>query len=268
MWEAYFFRDTLWRKKKAPQKEIRKSVRGGRFGRFLICMYIYGKNPIREALSQAKHTVSRLFVSRRRGGRDIEEIVRLALSLGIGVKEVPDRVLKDLVGNQNHQGVVAEVEFVYEPLDNLFDYPAVLVLDHIQDPHNLGALARSAAAFGVKGIVIAQNRAVHVTPAVVKVSEGNIFKVDVSIVINLRRAIEEFKKRGFWVYGADMGGRSIWDVSFAERVLLLLGSEGKGISRLMRESCDEVVAIPMEPKVESLNVSVSGAILMLSLIHI
>lgn len=222
-------------------------------------MYIYGRNSVLEALSQDKHPVKRLFISKKRGE---EKIVRLALNRGIKILEVPDKVLRDLVGNQNHQGFVADVDFIYEPLDSLFELPVVLALDHIQDPHNLGALARSAAAFGVRGFVVPKDRAVHVTPAVVKVSEGNVFKISISVVTNLRMAIEEFKERDFWIYGSDMEGKALWDVSFPERVVLVLGSEGKGLSRLIRETCDEFISIPMEPGVESLNVSVSGAVFM------
>jgi len=229
-------------------------------------VYIYGRNPVIEALKQDFHPVKRIYISRKRRG-SIEEIEFLACKKGVPVQETSESTLSGMASTGKHQGVVADVEFVYRELEELENARVIVVLDHIQDPHNLGAIVRTAAALGADGVVIPKDRAVHVTPAVVKVSEGNVFKIPVVMVVNISRTLEGLKERGFWVYGADMRGKSVLETRFVVPSVIVFGNEGRGLSRLVKEKCDELVSIPMKKRVESLNVSVSAGILMFEVLN-
>ncbi len=227
---------------------------------------VIGRNSTLEALrygipATVLHVFDRIDADDR-----ITEIVGLAVDAGIEVKEVPKGVLDRMADGSPHQGVALEVP-TYQYRDH-FDFmespsPArVLALDSIQDPRNLGAIMRSAAAFGAHGIVIPERRAAGVTVAAWKVSAGAAARMPVARATNLVRALKEFQDAGFFVIGLDAGG----DVDFAdsqllsENVVIVIGSEGSGLSRLVRDTCDQVASIPIASSVESLNASVAASV--------
>ena len=189
---------------------------------------------------------------------------------GIVVKETDRRKLDKLCGGENHQGVAAwaavheyaSVEDILENAKSKGEQPFVIICDEIEDPHNLGAIIRTADACGAHGIIIPKRRGVALTYAVGKVSAGAVEYVPVARAANLPSVIDELKEKGFWIYGADMNGER-WDrQDYSGSVALVVGSEGKGISRLVREKCDFIVLLPMKGKINSLNASVAAGILM------
>jgi 23S rRNA (guanosine2251-2'-O)-methyltransferase len=169
-----------------------------------------------------------------------------------------------------HQGVMAYVEeFSYAGLEDILamaetrgEAPFIVALDGVEDPHNLGALIRTAEAAGVHGVIIPARRSAGVTPAVVKVSAGAAAHIAVARVSNLVQTLKILQKKGCWIWGADMAGRDVRHIDLSGAVVWVLGSEGKGLSRLVRETCDEVVGLPMHGQTSSLNVSVAGGILL------
>lgn len=162
----------------------------------------------------------------------------------------------------NHQGVEIEVEdYKYKDLDDLKDKKRLMILDQIEDPHNLGAIIRSAEAFGFDGIIISERRSAKVNSTVYKTSAGAINNIDIAMVKNINRAIKEIKKENFWVYG--LAGEAEGDITQTDltgKIALVVGNEGKGLSRLVRENCDGLIKIPMLGKINSLNASVASAI--------
>jgi 23S rRNA (guanosine2251-2'-O)-methyltransferase len=230
---------------------------------------IYGINPVMEAL-RGKRRVFELF-ARKEGGKRLEEVISLATAQGVPVRFREKNDLARISATEHHQGVVLRVEeFAYADLRDLLslcresDHPGlILVLDGIQDPHNLGALIRSAACAGAHGVVIPKDRAVAVTPAAEKASAGSAGRIPVARVSNIAQALEELKKEGFWVYGAaGEAGVSVFRQAFPGPTVFVVGNEGEGLRRLVREKCDLLVSIPMAPGANSLNASVSGAILL------
>lgn len=199
----------------------------------------------------------------------IAEIRQLAEKKHIKIQTVPRAQIENYVGKVNHQGVLAIADrFAYRPLKAILERPgAILVLDHITDPQNLGTLLRTGAAFDIAGIVIPSDRAVGITPAVVNASAGAIENIPVAQVVNLKRAVTEIKDAGRWTIGLDTGddSQSIYEVALPMPACLILGSEGKGISRQLREIADMIVAIPIGRSVESLNVATAGSIVLFEL---
>lgn len=162
----------------------------------------------------------------------------------------------------NHQGVVLETEdFKYSDLNDVMNEDFLIMLDHIEDPHNFGAIIRTAEAAGVKSIIIPKDRSVSVNETVIKTSVGTTNVVKIVKVTNLTETIKKLQKENFFVYGADMNGKDLRDISFAEKKVLIIGNEGKGISSLIAKNCDEIVEIPMQGSVNSLNASVAAGIL-------
>ena len=143
----------------------------------------------------------------------------------------------------------------------------VVMLDHLEDPHNLGAIIRTCEAAGIKSVIIPKDRSVGVTSTVMRTSSGALEYVDVAMVNNLVNTIEEFKKNGYFVYAADMDGTNYRDVSFADKVLLVIGSEGNGVGRLVKKSCDQILSIPQYGSVNSLNASVAAGILIYGIVN-
>lgn len=190
--------------------------------------------------------------------------------LGIVVKQVDSKKLDLICSGAVHQGVIAyaasheyaQVEDIFSLAETRNEAPFFVVCDEIEDPHNLGAILRSAEAAGVHGIIIPKRRSVSLNFTVAKASAGAIEHVPVARVSNLAAAIDDLKKRGVWVYGADMNGSSYDKQDFSGAVALVIGSEGKGIGRLIREKCDFIVSIPMRGNLNSLNASVAAGILM------
>ena len=174
---------------------------------------------------------------------------------------VEKRVLDDMSA-KNHQGIVVDIyDYEYKELESCFNDELVLMLDHLEDPHNFGAIIRTCECAGVKHIIIPKDRSVRVNETVIKVSTGAITYVDIIMVSNLSNAIDKLKNKGFFIYGADMDGKDYMHVDYADKKVLIIGNEGKGISNIVQQNCDEIISIPMSGKINSLNASVSAGIL-------
>ena len=174
---------------------------------------------------------------------------------------VDKKVLDDMAA-KNHQGIVVDIyDYEYKELDECFNDDFVIMLDHLEDPHNFGAIIRTCECAGIKHIIIPKDRSVRVNETVIKVSSGAIRHVDIIMVSNLSNAIDKLKNNGFFVYGADMDGKTYTDVDYADKKVLIIGNEGKGISPIVSQNCDEIISIPMYGEINSLNASVSAGIL-------
>ena len=168
---------------------------------------------------------------------------------------------------ENHQGIVIDIDdYEYYKLDDILNENFVICLDHLEDPHNLGAIIRTCECAGINAIIIPDNRSVRVNETVMKISAGAINNVKVVLVSNLNNAIKKLKDNLFFVYAADMDGKDYRTIDYAEKRALVIGAEGAGVSRIIRESSDEIVSIPMFGKINSLNASVSAAILIYGMI--
>ena len=229
---------------------------------------VIGRHPAMAALKSGQ-TINKVFVQAGSNSDAIAEIVTRAKQKGIIVSQVPKTKLDQLSNNQNHQGVVLAVAaYQYATIDDLFDNaakhdedPFFLILDELEDPHNLGSIMRTADAAGVHGIIIPRRRAVGLTSVVAKTSTGAIEHVPVARVTNLVQTAKELQERGVWLFGTDMKGKDYrtWDAHGA--VALVIGNEGKGISSLLKKTCDEMLTIPMVGHVQSLNASVAASLL-------
>lgn len=232
---------------------------------------IWGRNPIVEAL-RAGNDVDKLYVAAGIGEvLVIEEIKRRAKAAHVPIQQIDRRALDRMTDGAVHQGVVAEVaDFAYVTLDDLLaraaaanEPPLLLLLDSIQDPHNLGALIRTAEAIGVHGVVIPKHRAAGITPTVVKASAGAVEHLPVAQVTNLGRAIDDLKKQGVWIAGLDAAGTKAYDeIDWAGPFAIVVGAEGAGIGRIIAERCDFLVRLPMRGHVDSLNAAVAGSIVL------
>jgi 23S rRNA (guanosine2251-2'-O)-methyltransferase len=231
--------------------------------------FVYGRKPVEEWLKTAL-PVKSLFVAHDLRGQVIRDIEKTAKRFGLDVTKLERRELTELVGRDNHQGIAAEIELpAYVDVEDILDVaqkraepPFVVFLDGVQDPHNLGAIIRSADGAGVHGIIIPKDKSAGMTPAVLKVSAGAAAFVPIAQVTNLVRAIEYVKTKGLWIFAVDQqAGSDVFQTDMKGPVGLVLGSEGSGIRRLVREKCDFIVSIPMYGNINSLNVSVAAAIL-------
>lgn len=230
---------------------------------------IAGRNPVAEAV-RANVPAERVFVLDHIKDERVEEVIRLASAMGAPVFEVTRRDLDVATDGAVHQGVAVEVRgYEYTHLDDLIasalqqiGTPLLVALDQVTDPHNLGAVLRSSGAFGVDGVIIPERRSATVNTTAWKVSAGAAARVPVARATNLVRALEDCKRAGFFVVGLDGGGEaSLRDLPLATSPLVLVtGAEGAGLSRLVRESCDQIVSIPISSAVESLNAAVATGI--------
>jgi 23S rRNA (guanosine2251-2'-O)-methyltransferase len=221
---------------------------------------IYGIRPVLEALRSRRREVFEVLEAAGEG-----EVAEAAAASGVFVKKVRRAQIEELAPGAAHQGVVARVgPYPYSDLGEILaaSDPLVLVLDSVTDPRNLGAVLRAADGAGASGVVIPKDRAVGVTAVAVKASAGASEHVPVARETNLRRAIHRIKKGGVWVYAAEGGGMAYTELDLSGPVALVLGSEGRGVRKLVREGCDGAVSIPMLGAVESLNVSVAAAVLL------
>jgi 23S rRNA (guanosine2251-2'-O)-methyltransferase len=221
---------------------------------------IYGIRPVLETLRSRRREVFEVLDAAQSA-----EVAKVANAAGVPVKKVPRARIEDLARGAAHQSVAARVgPYPYSDLGEILAAPdpLVLVLDGVMDPRNLGAVLRAAEGAGASGVVIPKNRAVGVTAAAVKASAGASEHVSVARETNLRRAIDRIKEAGLWVYAAEVGGTIYTELDLSGSVALVLGSEGRGVRRLVREGCDGAVSIPMLGAVESLNVSVVVAVLL------
>jgi 23S rRNA (guanosine2251-2'-O)-methyltransferase len=232
---------------------------------------IIGINPVTEALRSGRPIQRLLVAEQRKMDRDVQAILRLAKSNGVEVRMTTRDALNREVPQAAHQGVVAFASArEYAELDDILQLPAqkgqaplFLVLDGVEDPRNLGAILRTAEAAGVHGVIIPERRAVGLTETVAKAAAGALEYVPVVKVVNITNTIEELKKAGVWVVGAEAGGeRAYWDADFVRPTALVLGGEGKGVRKLVREHCDYLVSLPLMGNINSLNVSVAAGALL------
>lgn len=230
---------------------------------------IIGRNAVREAL-KADRPAECLMVQRGDKKGAVAPLVAQCIEKKIPVKEVDIKKLDFMCGHSNHQGVILiAAAKEYSTLDDIFEnavnkdeQPFIIICDGLEDPHNLGAVIRSAEAAGAHGVVIPSRRSTGLGYTVGKSSAGALEYMPVARVTNLSVAIEEMKKRGVWVYAADMDGKPYYETDMSGAVAIIVGSEGKGVGRLVKENADIVVSIPMKGKINSLNASVAASILM------
>ena len=236
---------------------------------------IMGRNPVKEAIKSGR-SIDRILVVKEHDG-SLGEIVTLAHEANLVIREVERAKLDEICmpfghngKSGNHQGIVAEIPGVeYAELADILEYaevrgekPFVVLLDGIEDPHNLGSIIRSAECAGAHGVVITKRRSASVTAAVVKTSAGAAEHMRIARVVNLANAIDTLKEKGLWIAGADMDGRPMYDVDMKGGFALVIGSEGSGLSKLVKEKCDFLVSVPLKGHIDSLNAAVAGAIIM------
>ncbi|WP_409290965.1 23S rRNA (guanosine(2251)-2'-O)-methyltransferase RlmB [Peribacillus sp. SCS-37] len=231
--------------------------------------FIIGRNPVSEAL-RSNREINKIWVAEGAQKGSMQPIIAMAKEANVMVQIVPRKKIDQMIEG-NHQGVIAQVAaYDYAEIDDLFEYakkkdedPFFLILDEIEDPHNLGSIMRTADASGVHGIIIPKRRAVGLTATVAKSSTGAIEYIPVVRVTNLARAIEELKERGVWIAGTDAkGSQDYRKIDGNMPLAVVIGSEGKGMGRLIRDKCDFLFNLPMKGKVTSLNASVAAGLLM------
>ena len=229
---------------------------------------LIGRNPVLEAFRSGK-TIDRLFIQAGLKDGPISTILREAKKAGVKAEFVQKSRLDEISEGSNHQGAVAYLaSFRYFTVDEILDYarekdedPFIFVLDGIEDPHNLGAMIRTANLAGAHGVIIRERRAAGLTATVAKTSAGALEHTRVAKVSNIASTIDELKEQGLWFVCADMGGESMYKLNLTGPIGLVIGNEGDGVSRLVREKCDMVASIPMKGDIDSLNASVACGVL-------
>lgn len=236
---------------------------------------IFGRNPVLEILNSDKE-VEKLYILKGDLKGSIKKIIGKAKDQGIIIQEVDKNKLESLSDGNIHQGVVAVVtEYEYVEIEDMIELankkgedPFLVILDEIEDPHNLGSIIRTAECAGVHGIIIPKRRSASVNNTVYKSSAGAAEHMLVSKVTNISNTIESLKEKGLWIYGADMDGVDYhFNTQLKGSIALVIGNEGKGLSRLVKEKCDVLVRIPMNGKISSLNASNAASILMYEVVR-
>ena len=230
--------------------------------------YIEGRNPVIEAFRSGK-VIDKLYILDGCNDGPIMTIKREAKKRDTFIKYVSRERLDMMSETGMHQGVIAyTAAYEYSELEDIFtlaeskgEPPFVYILDNIEDPHNLGAIIRTANLSGAHGVIIPKNRAVGLTSTVARTSAGALNYTPVVRVTNITKTIEELKKRGMWFVCADMGGATMYDLNLTGSIGLVIGNEGDGVSRLVKEACDYVASIPMKGDIDSLNASVAAGVL-------
>jgi 23S rRNA (guanosine2251-2'-O)-methyltransferase len=231
---------------------------------------VIGRNAVIETL-KGDRTIETLYISNNKLEGSINAIVGLAKEKRILIKEVDKRKLDSMCDGATHQGVIAKVTpYKYSEVSDILalaeergESPFIVILDEVEDPHNLGSIVRTAELFGVHGIIIPKRRSASVSATVYKSSVGAIEHVKIAKVTNLNATIEELKLKGIWVYGADIRAKEYsYQVDFSGPCAIIIGNEGRGISKLTVQKCDKLIKIPMVGKINSLNASVAGGIIM------
>ncbi len=226
-------------------------------------MKVFGKNVFNEMKNDIK-SIKRIYLARNFNDNDILNFIK---DKKISYSFMDIKAMDKMVDGK-HQGIIIVVDdYKYADYKKMLNDNIVVMLDHLEDPHNLGAIIRTCEAAGIKSVIIPKDRSVGVTSTVMRTSSGALEYVDVAMVNNLVNTIEEFKKNGYFVYAADMDGTNYRDVSFADKVLLVIGSEGNGVGRLVKKSCDQILAIPQYGSVNSLNASVAAGILIYGIVN-
>ena len=230
---------------------------------------IFGRNSVAEAIKSGRPLDSVMVARGDRSG-SIPKIVADAKKAGIVIKEVDPKKLDFVCGHNNHQGIAAfgavkeysSVEDVFATAEERGESPFIIICDEIEDPHNLGAIIRTAEAAGAHGVIIPKRRSASLSFTVAKTSAGAVEFMHVARVTNIPQTIDELKKRGVWVYCADMDGEPFYKSNLKGAIALVIGSEGNGVGRLVKEKCDVTLSMPMKGKINSLNASVAAGILM------
>jgi len=222
-----------------------------------------GIHPVLEAL-RARHPLDRVLVAQGAGGQRLQEIIDLARQASVPVRFEARSALDRVAGTSAHQGVVAMgAARQYSDLDAVLGAQMLVMLDGVEDPHNLGAIVRTAHAAGAGAVVIPERRAAGLTDVVSKAAAGALEHLPVVRVTNVNRALEAMKERGYWIYGLDERGEQAYDgIDFGEHSVLVLGGEGKGLHEQVRKHCDLLLRIPMAGKISSLNVSVAAGVVL------
>lgn len=231
---------------------------------------IIGRNAVIEAL-KGDRTIETLYISNSKLEGSINTIIGLAKEKRVLIKEVDKKKLDGMCNGEVHQGVIAKVTpYKYSEVADILalaeergEPPFIVILDEVEDPHNLGSIVRTAELFGVHGIIIPKRRSASVSSTVYKSSVGAIEHVKIAKVTNINSTIEELKQKGIWVYGADIRAEEYsYQVNFSGPCAIIIGNEGRGISKLTVQKCDKLIKIPMVGKINSLNASVAGGIIM------
>lgn len=239
-------------------------------------MIIYGKNPVIELLSNPSSEIEELYVSRNDKSLEASEILKSAKSRRIRTSSLTKESLSELCDTHSHQGIAALIkDYEYHNLANIISRTKekgeellLIILDHLEDPQNLGAIIRTADVLGAHGVVIPKDRAASITPAVVKASAGAVNHMPISRVVNLAKVIRDLKKEGVWIVGADSSSRSVNQQDLKNLdIALVIGNEGKGLAQNIKSECDFLVSIPQRGKVSSLNASVAAGVLMYEIIR-
>ena len=226
-------------------------------------MKIYGKNVFNELRDNIK-SIKKVYIANNFNDKEIINFIR---DNKISYSSMDIKKMDSMVDGR-HQGIIIEVnEYEYVDYKKMLNSNVVVMLDHLEDPHNFGAIIRTCECAGIKDIIIPKDRSVSVNGTVMKTSAGALEHVNIAMVSNLVNTIKDFQNNGFFVYAADMDGMNYKDVDFADKVVLIIGNEGNGIGRLVRENCDQIVAIPQYGQINSLNASVAAAILIYGIVN-
>ncbi len=236
--------------------------------------YIVGRNAVREALKSGR-SLNKIYIQEGTQGGSLSEIERLAKEQGCLVEYVHKNKIEEMSEGLRHQGIVASgAAIAFSTLEEALakaksknEEPLLLLLDELQDPQNVGALIRTADAAGVHGVLLPMRRSCPLNATVAKISAGAVEYVPVIQIGNISQTLEELKKQGFWVVGADMGGENYFQANLKGPLVVVIGAEGKGLGRLVKENCDFIVSMPMQGGVNSLNASAAGAILLYEVVR-
>lgn len=230
---------------------------------------IFGRNPVREALRN-ETAINKIWIAKGNSHKGLEEIRQLAKKKQVPVQEIDRKKIDQLFPKENHQGIYASIaEVDYASVEEILaiaraknEDPLVIILDEIEDPHNLGAILRNAEAFGAHGVIIPKRRAAAVTGTVAKASAGAVSMVAIARVNNINQEIEKLKKAGLWICGTALEGESLYQANLRGPLGIVIGSEGSGMRPLVAKSCDFSITIPMKGKINSLNASVATGIIL------
>lgn len=230
---------------------------------------IFGRNPVLEAIRSGRE-IDRLYIAHGVTSGSISEIIAKCSARGILIKEISSQKLDYYCNGGNHQGVALMIaSHEYSTVEEILEFaktrnesPFIIICDEIEDPHNLGAIIRTAESCGVHGIIIPKRRSASLNATVAKTSAGALEYMKVARVTNIANTIDLLKKEGVWIFGADMNGKDYKKFDYSVPLALIIGNEGKGIGTLTRKKCDEIISLPMRGKINSLNASVAAGILM------
>ena len=230
---------------------------------------IFGRGPVLEALKNS-HPIEKIIIKNGPYAKSLIPVIDMAKKKNIIIQQADGTRLDKMADGENHQGVIAMVSaYKYKTVDDILknaadkgESPFVIICDKITDPHNLGAIIRTANCVGAHGVIIPKHESAGVNSVVMKTSVGAAEYTPVAKVTNLASTIDELKDKGFWVTAADMDGQIMYDIDLKGSIAIVVGSEGKGVSRLVREKCDFIASIPMYGEINSLNASVAASVLM------